>query len=70
MSKKMILKMYFAKLAQSIGLLCIGRFKRSIIIFNAMKITLLNLNEILKERKKILKESKISSDEILKTFLS
>ena len=70
MSKKMILKMYFAKLAQSIGLLCMGRFKRSIMILNAMKITLQNLNEILKERKEILEYTIIDSNTLLKKFTS
>lgn len=69
MSKKMILKMYLAKIVQAVGLICIGRAKRGIIILRAMKATLSNLDEILEERRKIFRESKINSDELLRKFL-
>jgi len=69
MGKKMVLKMYLAKIVQAVGLMCMGRFKRGIIILRAMKATLSNLDEILEERRKIFRESKINSDELLRKFL-
>jgi hypothetical protein len=69
MSKKMIIKMYFAKLIQAIGLMLIGK-KRGMLILKAMWITLSNLDEILEEREKILRESKVSADKVFKKFLA
>ena len=69
MSKEMIVKMYFAKLIQAIGLMLMGK-KRGMLILKAMKITLSNLSEILEERKKIFRASKRSGDEVLEMFLA
>jgi GT2 family glycosyltransferase len=70
MNKKMIVKIFLAKILQGIGFICIGRFRRGIIIFKAMKITLFNMGEILEQRKRILGASKKSGDEVLGIFLA
>jgi GT2 family glycosyltransferase len=69
MSKKMIAKLYLAKLIQAFGLILMGK-KRGVLILKAMGITLLNLDEILEEREKIFGASKKSGDEVLKLFLA
>ena len=68
MSKKMIVKLYLAKLVQAVGLMLIGK-KRGILILKAMVTILSNRSEILEERKRILGVSKKSGDEVLNDFL-
>lgn len=69
MSKKMILKIYLAKLLQAVGFMLMGRFNRGIIILKAIVYNILNLSKILEERKKILSSSKLNSEELFKKFL-
>ncbi|MFC1786454.1 glycosyltransferase family 2 protein [Halobacteriota archaeon] len=69
MSKKMVVRMYLAKLVQALGLILMGK-KRGVLILKAMVRTLSNFNEISEERKKIFLASKESGDEILEKFLA